>query len=192
MLHALSASQFNGRYYSYLSTSVTYNSAYSLASNSTYLGLQGHLVTVSSQDEFAFLKATFGNLSFWIAASDAQREGSWIWTAGPDTGLAVSSMFWAPGQPGNGTAANCAVMNSTGFDDQSCNSFSAAYVVEYECQSTTTSTCPREFACTITCILRLCVSLDVISCCVVLQPSSSTDTTTKSARQKQHLLMHCC
>ena len=136
---------FNNHYY-YATGYTNYASASSLASNSTYLGLQGHLVTVTSQDEYDFLKSTF-NFTFWIAASDAQKEGSWIWTAGPDTGLSVSPTLWAPGQPDNGTAANCAVMNSTGFADQSCTNFAAAYIIEYECQSATTSTCPREYMC---------------------------------------------
>ena len=137
---------FNNHYYYAITGGATYATASSLVSGSAYLGLQGHLVTVTSQDEYDFLKSTF-NFTFWIAASDAQKEGSWIWTAGPDTGLSVSSTFWAPGQPDSGTAANCAVMNSTGFADQSCTSFSAAYVIEYELRSVSSSTYPREYMC---------------------------------------------
>ncbi len=88
--------------------------------------------------------ATFGDYSFWIAASDdAQSEGIWTWSAGPESGFVIAPIFWSPGQPNGDTASNCVVMNSAGWDDQNCLSFPAAYVVEYECQSATTSLCPR-------------------------------------------------
>jgi hypothetical protein len=115
------------------------------AMSSSFNGLQGHLVTVTSQDEFDFLKTTFGNTSFWIAATNASSEGFWTWSAGPESGLVINPTFWQPGQPNGAASANCAVMNSTGWDDQNCANFLAAYVVEYECQSATTSSCPRMY-----------------------------------------------
>jgi hypothetical protein len=143
---------FNGHYYYAVTGGTTFSTTTSLVSSSTYLGLQGHLVTVTSQAEYDFLK-NLTSSAFWIAASNAQTQGSWIWTAGPDTGLSVSPTFWAPSQPSKGTAANCAVMNSTGFADQSCTNFGAAYIVEYECQTATTSTCPRESILLAVCVL---------------------------------------
>jgi hypothetical protein len=139
------ATLFNGHYYHLISGDTSYQTAFSSAAGSSFSGLQGHLVTVTSQDEFNFL-TTFANSTFWIAASDTQSEGIWIWTAGPESGLVITPTFWSPGQPNNRTAANCAVMNSTGWDDQSCTSSVAFYVVEYECQTATTSTCPRMYS----------------------------------------------
>jgi hypothetical protein len=36
-------------------------------------------------------------------------------------------------------------MNGTGWDDQSCTTFTAPYIIEYECQSSNSSACPRTF-----------------------------------------------
>ncbi len=115
------------------------------AASSSYKGLQGHLVTVASQDELTFLKSNFGGSSaFWIAATDAQSEGTWTWTAGPESDLVITPVSWQTGQPNGDTSANCAVMSSAGWDDQNCVTFLAPYIVEYECQTATTSTCPRK------------------------------------------------
>jgi hypothetical protein len=139
---------FNGHYYYYVSAYSSYQTAVAAAASSSFNGLQGHVVTITSQDEFDFLKNTFGNYSFWIAAGDAQSEAFWSWTAGPEAGLTIAPTFWQPGQPNGGTTANCGVMSSAGWDDQSCSTFLASHVVEYECQSATTSSCSRKgFVC---------------------------------------------
>ena len=126
-----------------ISAGTFYQTAVAIAANSIFKRRQGHLITVSSQAEFDFLKTAFGNHSFWIAASDASSEDAWAWTAGPESGMIVQPSFWLNGQPSGGASANCAVMNNTGWDDQNCNNDLAAVVVEYELQSATTSSCPR-------------------------------------------------
>jgi hypothetical protein len=100
-------------------------------------------VTITSQDEYDFLITTFGKASFWTAASDGQREGTWIWTAGPETGVEVEvpESFWLQGQPSGGNTDNCVAM-SPNWDDKNCTNFTTGFVIEYECQSTNTSTCP--------------------------------------------------
>jgi hypothetical protein len=128
----LSALLFNGHYYYIVTGGTSYETAASAAVSSFFNGLQAHLVTVTSQEESDFLKTTFGNYSFWIAASDTQSESTWIWTQGPESGLVINPTFWQSSQPNGGTGSNCAAMSTAGWDDQSCTSFLSAYVVEYE------------------------------------------------------------
>jgi hypothetical protein len=140
------ATLFNGHYYYTSFEYASYQTASATALSTSFNGLQGHLVTVTSLNEFNFLKTTFANSTFWIAASDTQSEGIWTWTAGPESGLVITPSFWSPGQPNSGTAANCAVMSLAGWDDRRCSSFLAPYVVEFECQSATSSTCSRMYS----------------------------------------------
>jgi uncharacterized delta-60 repeat protein len=91
--------EYNGHYYQVINEAVTWQEAMDLAAGSTYEGVEGHLVTVTSAGEQAFVTnlvkehVTTGwdGSSIWLAASDAQEEGVWRWMAGPESG----SNFWA-------------------------------------------------------------------------------------------------
>jgi hypothetical protein len=69
------------------------------ALTSSHNGELGYLVTITSQSEQNFIKALIGNTRAWIGASDAESEGDWVWMDGPESGLALSYNFWAPGEP---------------------------------------------------------------------------------------------
>ena len=45
---------------------------------------------------------------FWIGGHDFYKEGSWIWT---DSLKPVLDFVWHPGQPDEGTKANCLMLN---------------------------------------------------------------------------------
>lgn len=57
----------------------------------------GHLVTIRSAAEQAWLSQTFGSVPLWIGFSDAQHEGVWAWASGE----AVTYTSWCAGEPNN-------------------------------------------------------------------------------------------
>ena len=77
-------------YYEYVSDpGISWTAAEAAAAARTYFGLQGYLVTLTSQEEadFASVQASgFG----WIGATDAAVEGEWRWVTGPEAG----TLFW--------------------------------------------------------------------------------------------------
>lgn len=83
---------FNGSYYEFVSgPAVNHNEAVAAASSHTYLGQQGHLATITSAAENAFVQSLGGG---WLGGS---RTGSvWSW----DTG---EGAFWNGASGGSPT-----------------------------------------------------------------------------------------
>jgi hypothetical protein len=88
----------NGHFYQFvrIDASYTYAAMQSLASASTYLGYVGHLATVTSDSENAFLFSAIqsnplatGNYWF-ISGSNALDPSTWIITDGPESGTVIS------------------------------------------------------------------------------------------------------
>lgn len=90
----------NGHYYDYIGdesgeTLLNFEDALSAAAASTYLGLNGNLVTITSSAEQAFLDSQFGSQpEYYIAASDSDTEGAWYWVAGPENGTLIGTGAW--------------------------------------------------------------------------------------------------
>ncbi len=85
---------FNGNYYVAVTGNISWTNAAAAAKQTTYLGLTGYLVTITSQAEQDFVSSKIPNSSnIWIGATDAASEGAWKWEAGtasPDAG----KQFW--------------------------------------------------------------------------------------------------
>lgn len=83
-------------YYEYVSDpGISWTDAQTAAAARTYFGLQGYLVTLTSQEEADFSgvqAAGFG----WIGANDGAVEGEWRWVTGPEAG----TLFWLGGVGG--------------------------------------------------------------------------------------------
>ena len=88
----------NGHYYQLVpSSSVEWAAAKTAAEASTYEGLTGYLVTVTSESENNFLKSKIST-NTWMGASDNSTytstsystgqptEGTWQWVSGPENG----------------------------------------------------------------------------------------------------------
>ena len=82
----------NGGIIQVVSATKTWSQAKALAAASTYEGLTGYLVTITSAGENAFIKAKV-NANSWIGASDDNNEttgttveGHWQWVTGPEAG----------------------------------------------------------------------------------------------------------
>ena len=85
----------NGHYYEYISTPRNWFDARDDAASRVYLGLIGHLATITSEAENNFLRDTFGQVA-WLGANDFDVEGTWVWAVGPEAG----TIFWTGGATG--------------------------------------------------------------------------------------------
>ena len=136
----------NGHFYRPISTGATYINARTLASQQTFKGQQGYLVTITSADEDAFIFANVPQSSIWFALTDEVVEGQWRIDAGPENGTLIKTSNgqlngniqgqynnWAGGEPNNSGNEDYAVTKWGGgsqWNDLP-NHFSCAYVVEF-------------------------------------------------------------
>jgi len=85
-----------GHYYEFVDdVGITWTDAELAASNRTYFGLQGYLVTLTSQEEADFSGSQAPGVG-WIGANDVAVEGEWRWVTGPEAG----TLFWQGGVGG--------------------------------------------------------------------------------------------
>jgi len=139
-----------GSYYIYRSTNKTWENARTAANAETLNGMQGYLATVTSADEFTFIKNTSSATSFWLGGSDLATEGEWRWInddgvpadeknalfwTGEGNGSAPSGVYtsWNNGEPNDYTVGEDALqVASTGnWNDLPHNSSLLPYVVEF-------------------------------------------------------------
>lgn len=84
----------NGNYYEFIGTQTTWAEAVTTAAAQSYLGGDGHLATVTSDAENAFLSDAFasGEAAYfgWLAGYEPNDDGVWLWGAGPEDGAQFS------------------------------------------------------------------------------------------------------
>jgi hypothetical protein len=88
----------NGHYYEtvYSYNSVAWNDALEEAAASSYMGMTGHLATLTSEDESQWAWFNLGKpYAYFLGASDEETEGVWEWVTGEDWDYAN----WWPGEP---------------------------------------------------------------------------------------------
>lgn len=77
-------------YYEFVSDpGISWTAAEAAAAARMYFGLQGYLVTLTSQEEADFSGAQASGFG-WIGATDASVENEWRWVTGPEAG----TQFW--------------------------------------------------------------------------------------------------
>lgn len=88
---------YNGHYYEVISPNngITWNEAYIGANNLTYSGLQGHLATITSQQEFDWITSNLDYEGTFLGGTDQNSEGTWQWI----TGETFNFTAWEPGEP---------------------------------------------------------------------------------------------
>ncbi len=130
----------NGHYYKFVSvpTGVTWAEAQDGAAT-----MGGHLVTITSAEENAFINSLSVGQA-WLGANDSAVEGAFEWVAGPEAGTALTYTNWQAGQPDNGGGVEDFVhISSDGtWNDQSGTTQIGGYVVEISDASTTTEDTP--------------------------------------------------
>jgi len=115
--------EVNGHHYLSTDTLSTWSEASELANS-----LGGYLVSITSEEEQAFLISTFLSIpedassGYWIGFTDKDEEGSFVWTSGEET----SYTNWGASEPNDyqsgvstGIGEDYAVFNwqySNGFD----------------------------------------------------------------------------
>ena len=139
----------NGHLYTTFKTTLSFPSALALASTQAYNGLTGHLVTMSDIAELVFVFES-PMQDVWLGISDKSREGYWSFVSGPESGLASPPIFWAEGEPGGGTAENCADSSRYIIRDLNCDSNTRNVAIEFECNvpygAADVSSCPCKCA----------------------------------------------
>jgi len=86
------ASGGNGHFYERVDTPVSFATARAAALASTHNGLNGYLVTITSEEENDFLINLAGGIG-WSSGSDEAVEGTWRWLDGPEAGV----VYWQDG-----------------------------------------------------------------------------------------------
>jgi hypothetical protein len=123
----------HGHYYAVLSGVEDMQSALLKASTQQYRGMQGHLATVDSLSEFAFLRWAMHIGSVWVAAIDTAGNGTWTHGAGNRAGDKLWPTLWGLDGLG-GAGRTCAVLGASGLRAVQCNSVEViSYLVEFEC-----------------------------------------------------------
>jgi hypothetical protein len=138
----------NGNYYKAIGDYISFDDAIAASASSTYEGVNGHLVTITSKQENDFVHNQV-NATSWIAANDSATESDWRWAVGPESGTlfwtggakgngghSVNGLYsnWADGEPNNSEGIeDCAQMYSwnSEWNDVDCTG-TLPYIVEYE------------------------------------------------------------
>ena len=136
----------NGHFYRPISTTAFYSAAKTAASQQTFKGQTGYLVTITSQSEQDFIVANVPQNNIWFALSDVAQEGYWRVDAGPENGTLIKTQNgqftgnisgqynnWCGGEPNNAGGEHYAV---TKWGGGSCwndlpNNWSNPYIVEF-------------------------------------------------------------
>lgn len=89
-----------GHYYEVVTpdSTVRWTTANASAAQDDYFGLQGYLVTITSQAESTYITDKLDGVGGWLGASDEAEEGNWTWMGGPEAG----QQFWDGPAAGNG------------------------------------------------------------------------------------------
>lgn len=136
----------NGHFYRPISTGATYINARTLASQQTFKGQQGYLVTITSASEDQFIFSNVPQNNIWFALTDESVEAQWRIDAGPEAGTLIKTSNgqtagniqgqynnWAGGEPNNSGNEDYAVTKWGGgsqWNDLP-NHFNNPYVIEF-------------------------------------------------------------
>jgi hypothetical protein len=144
------ASGGNDNWYELISTgsifqSIGFNDARAAATASTFNGMNGYLVTITSAAEYNFILNNlgtqiligFGNTgSVWLGGSDAATPDTYRWLDGPEAGQAFTYTSWAPGHPNSAAGDHVALLRNVGSGSNVYGWFTNSggafgYIVEY-------------------------------------------------------------
>ena len=138
------ASGGNGHYYEYVTGNQTWTDAKTAAEGKSHLGVAGHLVTITSGAEQAFVNTirtdSLGLPDWrpWIGLSDAASEGNYQWVTGePWRNLSIFFLLLSMLTPT--TTRPCSAYFSC---SRSSTGISSLHGAHHEAQKSTTTTFP--------------------------------------------------
>jgi uncharacterized repeat protein (TIGR01451 family) len=129
-----------GHYYQYVSEPATWEEAKQHADQSTLFGLQGYLVTITSQQENELVHELAQQQEIWLGASQIEVRKEWRWVTGPENGVLfyrhpwmISGQYgnWRNGRPRGDHKRNYMYMQTDGLWDDDYGSSKRGYVIEY-------------------------------------------------------------
>ncbi len=95
----------NGHWYDFVTDFSTWSEARTAALGMSFMGLDGYLATITSQEEQDFLSDNWVfDSNYWLGGSDAASEGDWLWVDGPEAGQNIGGSNyenWDTGEPNN-------------------------------------------------------------------------------------------
>ncbi len=126
----------NGHHYELISTTLSWTDAKSEAEASIFQGVNGHLVTITSGSEDAFVEGLVtDDKRVWIGLTDEVSEGTFEWV----TGEPVTYTNWLTGEPNDANGLEDFVellseppFNGVWNDLPNVWSLNNGYVVEYD------------------------------------------------------------
>ncbi len=134
---------FGGHLYQIFSAKRSFHNAIVDAAKTMDWNMFGYLATISSVEEYEFIDKRLGARNVWLGASDVLEEGSWLITSGPQIGMQFPTGLWTSGPPANQSTANCLASISGTYSAFDCSE-ERFFVVEFECQTSNTTTCERK------------------------------------------------
>ena len=128
--------QLNGHAYERITTTMNFTSAKTFAEARMYLGVRGHLATITSKTEQDFVA---GIGVGWLGGQYNATRTAFVWTSGPDAGQSISYQAWGPSRPDNATGSEFCLQlwratstSTPAWDDDNCSSQRAS-IIEYDC-----------------------------------------------------------
>lgn len=138
-----------GHYYDVISAQgITWQDARVAALSNFYLGLQGHLATITSASEHSFVNAAIlanGGGEMWAGgyqdpAGETNPQAGWTWVNGEGAFPGFNSLapyaFWNGGEPndayGPGSEQYLGLNHGPGFNDEGNLNLITGYVIEYD------------------------------------------------------------
>jgi hypothetical protein len=132
----------NGHYYDMIDSTINWGDANTAASSQTYLGVAGHLVTITDAPENLFITSSFGGTAInlhWTGGvqPDGSTEpgGGWSWV----TGEAFVFTNWWGSEPNNNPNGENRIIfdhgvnaNGKGWNDYTGGLNARGYVVEFD------------------------------------------------------------
>ena len=130
-------------FYQYVNSSVNYTTALNAAQALVLNGVEGHLVTITSAVENAYIDSLVNN-NVWLSATDSNIEGQWVWNGGAEDGLnfwngvaggsAPSGQYdnWAGGEPNDWGAGEDTSEFRNGTGQWNDNNGNLRYVIEWD------------------------------------------------------------
>lgn len=127
----------NGHYYELISDQVAWLVARDAAESRTFVGMPGHLATITSAEEQTFVALSFPGVDVWLGGfqplGSPEPDGNWQWV----TGEPFSYTHWWGGGPNNyGGTEDCLEMNTEpfwgGYWNDLAGSNNRAYIIEYD------------------------------------------------------------